>query len=149
MTMYAVYLWEEGEHDYAVTSHDFPGFVTSAKTLDEVVRNAVKGLAFHMQSMIKNKEDIPEPASIKDALEALDEDPYSDAATLIMVDIPDATEKSVRCNVTLPESLVKLIDAEANLRNTTRSGFLKDAALRELEIDAGMGIPAMIDPTTG
>ena len=141
MTIYAVYLWQEEDHDYAVTAHDFPGFATSAKTMDEVVWNAIKGLAFHMQSMIKNKEDIPEPASIEDALKALEADPHADAATLIMVDIPDANDKAVRCNVTLPESLVKLIDAEAKIRNTTRSGFLKDAALRELQIGAN-GNPA-------
>jgi predicted RNase H-like HicB family nuclease len=120
-----------------VTCHDFPGFATSAKTMDDVVWNAIKGLAFHRQSMIKNKEDIPEPASVSDALKALENDPHSGAATLIMVDVPDAAEKAVRCNVTLPEGLVKLIDAEANLRNTTRSGFLKNAAFRELEIGAG------------
>ncbi|MBT3883680.1 MAG: ribbon-helix-helix protein, CopG family [Rhodospirillaceae bacterium] len=137
MTIYAVYLWQEDGHGYAVTAPDFPGFATSAKTMDEVVWNAIKGLVFHMQSMIKVKEDIPEPSSLNDALKTLEEDPYSDAATVIMVDIPEAAEKAVRCNVTLPESLVKLIDAEANLRNTTRSGFLKEAALRELEIDAG------------
>ena len=135
MTIYAFYLWEEKGQDWAITSHDFPGFVAQGATPDEAARAAIKGAGFHMQSLIKQKRDIPAPAPFAQVKDALASDSNSEAATIILLDVPNPSDKTVRCNVTLPASLVSMIDAEASARSTTRSGYIKNLALQDLGIE--------------
>jgi len=69
------------------------------------------------------------------ALEVLAAQPeYQDGVWLLVdVDVSQLTTRPVRLNVSLPEGLVKRIDAYAKAHHLSRSGFLEKAAVAEME----------------
>ena len=134
MTFYTALLWQEAGHEVAVTVPDFPGFATSAPKLEEVESMAVVGLTFHIQSLIKAGEEIPGPTPIDDAINKIMEDPEYEGAQAFLLSVPTLPEKHIPCNLTLPESLVRFIDEAAKTKSTTRSGYIKDLAARDLQI---------------
>jgi len=124
MTDYIALLHKDKGSDYGVSFPDFPGCVTAGKTLEEARRMAAEALAFHIEGMIEDGEAIPDPSPL-DAV--MKERENLDAAAFIVA-VPTATERAVRVNVTLPESLIKRIDEVTD----NRSKFLAQAASRAL-----------------
>lgn len=124
MTDYIALLHKDRGSDYGVSFPDFPGCITAGKTLEEARRMAAEALAFHIEGMIEDGEAIPVPSTL-DAV--MKERENLDAAAFIVA-VPTTTERAVRVNVTLPESLVKRIDEVTD----NRSKFLAQAAHRAL-----------------
>lgn len=124
MTDYIALLHKDKRSDYGVSFPDFPGCVTAGRTLEEARRMAPEALAFHIEGMIEDGEAIPDPSTL-DAV--MKERENLDAAAFIVA-VPTATERAVRVNVTLPQSLVRRIDEVTD----NRSKFLAHAANRAL-----------------
>ncbi len=134
MTFYSALLWQEAGHEIAVTVPDFPGFATSAPKAEEVAGMAVAGLTFHIQNLIRAGEKIPEPTPIDQTLIHMKGDPEQKDALVFLLDVPTLPEKHIPCNLTLPETLVRQIDEAAKAKSTSRSGYIKDLAARELNL---------------
>ena len=116
---------KEADSDYGVSFPDFPGVITAGATLDEARALAEEALAFHLDGLAEDGEDIPEPSS----LEAVMADPENRDGVAVLVAIAEAPPpRSVRVNVTLPQELLADIDRYANQHGLTRSRFLAQAA---------------------
>src|SRR5579862_9592448 len=63
-TEYIAYLHKEKNSDYGVSFLDFPGCVTAGSTLEEARRMASEALAFHIQGMREDGEEIPAPSTL-------------------------------------------------------------------------------------
>jgi len=120
MADYIALIHKEAESDYGVSFPDFPGCVTAGKTLDEARQLAAEALAFHIEGMIEDGQQIPTPRSLAEIMAAR----QNRDAVAFLVTMPDVADRAVRINVTLPMSLLKRIDE----RTTNRSGFLAGAA---------------------
>ena len=120
MTAYIGMLRKEKNSDFGVDFPDFPGCVTAGRTLDEARRMAAEALAFHIDGMREDGQDIPPPSS----LEAVMAERRNEGAVAVLVDLPEKPERALRINVTLPEDLVRSIDRVA----ANRSRFLAAAA---------------------
>jgi predicted RNase H-like HicB family nuclease len=59
---YAVII-EKGESSYGAWVPDLPGCVAAAKTVDEVERLIREAIAFHLEGLRANGDDVPEPSS--------------------------------------------------------------------------------------
>lgn len=129
MRNYIGLIHKDADSDYGVSFPDFPGVVTAGNDLDDARKMAEEALALHVEGMIEDGEAIPEPTS----LEAVMSDPENKGGVAILVSLKSESKKSVRINVTLPEDILKEIDAFAASRGYTRSGFLARAAMREIE----------------
>ena len=103
---------------------DFPGCVTAGKTLDEASRMAAEALALHIEGMIEDGDEVPEPSK----LDAIAEDAAKNGAIAFMVKV-DAPDATVRVNITARESQLERIDALAEAAGMTRSGYVVRAAL--------------------
>jgi predicted RNase H-like HicB family nuclease len=125
MTDYIALLHKDKVSDYGVSFPDFPGCVTAGRTLEEARRMAAEALTFHIEGMIEDGETIPDPSP----LDAIMQERENLAAAAFIVAVPTATERAMRVNVTLPESLVKRIDEVTD----NRSKFLAQAASRALQ----------------
>jgi predicted RNase H-like HicB family nuclease len=115
---------ERAEEGYSVFFPDVPGCVSAGKTLSEAAANGEQALAFHIQGLIEDGDDLPEPSADVD----VDDDVEVAAQFLARVDLPG---KAVRLNITMDEGLVASIDRIAK----NRSAWLADAArarLREI-----------------
>ncbi|XHE14090.1 type II toxin-antitoxin system HicB family antitoxin [Agrobacterium deltaense] len=128
MRNYIGLIHKDADSDYGVSFPDFPGVVTAGTDLDDARRMAEEALALHVEGMIEDGDAIPEPSS----LDAVMADPENKDAVAILVTLKAESKKSVRLNITLPEDVLKEIDAFAESKGLTRSGFLARAAKHEI-----------------
>lgn len=117
-----VHLGDE-QHAHGVTLPDFPGCFSAADTweaLPGAIQEAVE-LYFEGETL-----EIPAPTP----LEKLAYDPEYEGGVWMLVDIDLARvrPKAMRLNISLPETLVRRIDAHARARHLSRSAFLAQAA---------------------
>ncbi|MBU0740330.1 MAG: type II toxin-antitoxin system HicB family antitoxin [Alphaproteobacteria bacterium] len=126
---------KDPDSDYGVSFPDFPGVATAGTDLDDARRMAEEALAFHVEGMIEDGEAIPEPSS----LEAIMSDPGNSDAVAVLIPLRSPAKKAVRVNITLAEDLLRAIDAHAEAHGLTRSGFLAQAADRQINDDDNPG----------
>ncbi len=121
---YIAYLHKERNSDYGVSFPDFPGCITAGSTLEEARRMASEALAFHLQGMREDREEIPAPSTLDD----LRGDSAMKGAVAFLVEVKEP-EKTVRVNITARESQVAEIDRRARDVGLTRSSYLVQKAL--------------------
>lgn len=122
---------KDPDSDYGVSFPDFPGVITAGTDLDDARRMAEEALAFHVEGMIEDGEAIPEPSSLEEIMSA----PDNRDAVAVLVPLKSQAKKAVRLNITLPEDVLEKIDAYAEAHGLTRSGFLAQAARRQMQDD--------------
>ncbi|HYP37688.1 MAG TPA: type II toxin-antitoxin system HicB family antitoxin [Stellaceae bacterium] len=103
---------------------DFPGCISGGTTLDEARRMAQEALELHVGGMIEDGEALP----VGSSLETIMADPENADAVAFVVTVPEAADRTVRVNITLPERLLRRIDERAK----NRSAFLARAAEKAL-----------------
>ena len=129
MSSYIALIRKEKRSDFGVSFPDFSGCVTAGRTLDEARQFAEEALSLHVEGIIAEGDDLPEPSS----LESIMADPENREAVAILVIVEPAPSRSVRVNVTLPEAVLQKIDEYARREKESRSAFLAQAARREIE----------------
>ena len=113
-------------HAFGVVVPDLPGCFSAGDTLSEAYANSKEAIEGHLAVMIDEAMDVPPLRPLSDHRS----DPkYADWlwGFVEVADIP-SLRKTVRLNISLPESLVREIDAHAKTMHLTRSGFLAQAA---------------------
>jgi predicted RNase H-like HicB family nuclease len=121
---YIALIHKDADSDYSVSFPDFPGCITAGSTLDEARAMAAEALAFHIDGMREDGQEIPNPSALA---EVMSERANRDAVAFLVA-VPDHPERNVRVNVMLPEGLLRQIDA----RTDNRSKFLAQAAVLKL-----------------
>lgn len=125
---------ERGDSDksFGVLFPDIPGCFSAGDTFEEAITNAKEALLGYLEVCHLDDEPLPVAGNIDDHMKNPDFNQY--IWSFVEVDITPFLGKSKKVNVTLPESLIKQIDAIAasNPAYKTRSGFLAIAASHEL-----------------
>src|ERR1700694_2628793 len=124
MPSYIGLIRKDDGSDFGGDFPDFPGCVTAGATIEEARRLAEEALEMHVEGMAEDGEALPAPSS----LDAIMADPANADAVAFLVTLAEATDRAVRINITLPERLLRRIDARA--RN--RSAFLARGAQKAL-----------------
>src|SRR6476661_7392058 len=109
---YIAYLHKDRKSDFGVSFPDFPGCITAGRTLEEARRRAAEALSFHIAGMI---EDVADDPALKGAVAFL---------------VPAHSERTIRINITAPESQIEKIDRLARSAGLTRSAFLVRSAIQ-------------------
>ena len=121
---YIAYLHKEAKSDFGVSFPDFPGCVTAGKTLDEARTLAPEALALHIEGMLDDGEEIPEPSTLDDVAK----DSAMKGAVAFLVSA-DAGEKTERFNITARRSQIAKIDRLADQAGMNRSAYMVAAAV--------------------
>jgi predicted RNase H-like HicB family nuclease len=129
MRNYIGLIHKDADSDYGVSFPDFPGVATAGKDIDDARAMAQEALALHVEGLTEDGETIPEPST----LEAIMSDPENKDAVAVLIPLKTQSRKVVRLNITLPEDVLFEIDAYAQAHGLTRSGFLANAAKRQIE----------------
>jgi predicted RNase H-like HicB family nuclease len=124
MTSYIGLIRKDADSDFGVDFPDFPGCVSAGATLDEARHMAQEALELHIGGVLEDGDALPVPSS----LEAVMADPENADAVAFLVSVPEAADRTVRVNITLPERLLRRIDARAK----SRSAFLACVAEKTL-----------------
>jgi predicted RNase H-like HicB family nuclease len=135
MRNYIGLIHKDPDSDYGVSFPDFPGVVTAGTDLDDARRMAEEALAFHVAGMVEDREAIPEPSSLEQVMA----DATNMDAVAVLVPLKSQVKRSVRLNITLPEDVLREIDAYAEAHGLTRSGFIAQAAKRQMNDDEKSG----------
>ncbi len=128
MRSYIGLIHKDADSDYGVSFPDFAGLVTAGTDLDDARRMAEEALALHVEGMLEDGETLPKPSSLVAVLE----NPENKGAVAMLVSVRSESKKAVRLNITLPEDVLREIDAYAEAHGLTRSGFLARAAKHEI-----------------
>jgi HicB_like antitoxin of bacterial toxin-antitoxin system len=92
--------------------------------LKEARRKVAEALSFHIAGMIEDGEKIPNPSTVNDVAD----DPAIKGAAAFLV--PAHSERTIRINITAPESQIEKIDRLAQSAGLTRSAFLVRSAIQ-------------------
>ncbi len=129
MANYIAAVHKDSQTDFGVSFPDFPGCVTAGKSVDEARVLAREALTFHIQGMIEDGESLPAPSKLEDIMADAD---YADAIAYLVVTVPDEEPRTVSVNITVPETVLRQIDAAARKRGMSRSSFLVHLAQQEI-----------------
>lgn len=124
MPSYIAIIQKDTSSDYGVSFPDFPGCVTAGATIDEAKDLAQEALLFHIEGMLEDGEELPEPSRLEDVMT----NPDYAGGLAFLVSAP--ADKAVRVNISVPEMALRKIDAAAKKRGLSRSAFLVQAAAR-------------------
>lgn len=127
MANYIGLIRKEPGSDFGVDFPDFPGCISAGVTIDEARRMAQEALELHVDGMLADGERLPQPSTLDQVMR----DPDNADAVAFLATLPDTASRTVRVNITLPENLLRRIDARA----TNRSAFLARAAEKALAED--------------
>ena len=121
--LYPVYVHRDEDTAYGLTFPDFEGCFSAADEIQDIQRMAQEAVEVHFDG-----EDIPlsPPSSPEQWLG--DERFEGGFWLLIDIDTTKVNTKSIRINISMPEALVKRIDAVAKKQHLSRSAFLAKSA---------------------
>lgn len=128
MRQFIALIHKDADSDYGVSFPDFPGCISAGSNLDEARDMAREALALHVEGMIEDGSPIPEASSLEDVMaDAVNRD-----AVAVLVPLAEDV-RSVRANITVPEPVLREIDAFAEANGFSRSALLVVAAKRMME----------------
>lgn len=130
---FALALHTDDGVQYGVTVPDLPGCFSAGDSLDEAIEMAREAIDLHCEGSAEDGMNIPAPRPLSEHKA----DPLlSDAIwAIIDVDVEKYLFKPVRLNISLPEGLVRTIDAYTQAHHLTRSGFIARAVQEAMRTD--------------
>src|SRR5580658_985183 len=111
----------DSKHAFGVVVPDLPGCFSAGDTLDKKMTNSREAILLHLEGLLDDGKPFPAPTPI----EQLQKKRSYRGWTWAVVDI-DASElgdKAARINITLPQRILRAVDAHAKKQGETRSGF--------------------------
>lgn len=129
MTHYIAIVYKDPDSAWGITFPDLAGCFSAADNEAEIIPNAMEALEFYAEEF----DALPAPSSIE-IIRKLPEvaSDLKVGAYLISVPLLKNIGKSVRINITMDKGLLQAIDDAAAQRKMTRSGFLAQAAVKEI-----------------
>ena len=118
-------LIEKGDTDTAwgIIVPDMPGCFSAADKQEDILDNAREAILLHLEALA----DIPSPSKLGDV------DSKGFIVGLVDINLDDFSGKSKRINITVPEIALSKIDAIAASQGKSRSAYMTESALANLE----------------
>ena len=125
---YPVIIHKESSSDFGVTVPDLPGCFSAGRTMEEALENAQEAVLTHIEGLLVDDDPIPTPSSVESLLPEWND--KGAVWALVAVDLSVLSKRARRVNITVPENLLRKIDAFAMRDGDSRSGLLVTAALQ-------------------
>jgi predicted RNase H-like HicB family nuclease len=125
---YPVLIHKESSSDFGVTVPDLPGCYSAGTTMEEALESAQEAVLTHVEGLLMDQEPIPTPSGVESLLLRWNE--KGAVWALVPVDLSVLSKRAKRVNITVPENLLRKIDAFAMKDGDSRSGLLVTAALQ-------------------
>ncbi|MBF7683879.1 type II toxin-antitoxin system HicB family antitoxin [Acinetobacter sp. B5B] len=113
---------------YGVQVPDISGCFSAGDSFEEALKNVKEAIAFHLEGLVEDGEDIPLASSIDNHIN--NQDYQGMVWAIVDVDVSRYLGKAKKINVTLPSRLIELIDdrLKHDSRFPSRSAFLAEGA---------------------
>ncbi len=129
---YIALVHKNAESDFGVSFPDFPGCVTAGSAPYEAASMAAEALTGHINLMIDEGLDIPEPTDIDTIM--IDPENRSGVPVLVPAMVAKTPEVICVC-ITLPRTILIELDKYAESHGYALSNFLAHAAKKVIEMD--------------
>ena len=112
----------DGQHAYGVVIPDLPGCFSAGDTVDEAFASAREAAVGWIELELDDDHEIPSPS----AMEVVAAKPEYRGRSFGFIDVPEELlgSKVERINITLPQRVLRRLDALAKDAGTSRSGYL-------------------------
>ncbi len=117
----------DSRHAHGGVVPDLPGCFSAGDTLDDALTNAQEAILLHLEGLLDEGQPVPEPGDIERLRRKREFRNWTWA--VVDVDLSQLGDKAARINITLPQRILRAVDAHARRQGETRSGFLARAAL--------------------
>ncbi|MEI6270433.1 MAG: type II toxin-antitoxin system HicB family antitoxin [Methylococcaceae bacterium] len=121
----------DDDHSFGVVVPDLPGCFSAGDTLDEAFENAKEAIDLWCETVIEDGEMVPSGNSL--AFHQADPEFAGWVWSIVDVPVERYLGPAEKVNITLPRLLLSRIDDYAKAHGATRSGFLAQAARREMQ----------------
>lgn len=113
---------------YGVQVPDIQGCFSAGDTFEEALENVKEAIAFHLEGLAEDGENIPLASSIDNYID--NEDYKGMIWAIVDIDVSRYLGKAKKINVTLPSRLIELIDdrLKHDSKFASRSAFLAQGA---------------------
>lgn len=125
---YPIAIEQEKGRTWGVEVPDLPGCFSAGDTLDEAMENAREAVAFHIEGLLDEGLPVPESKGVETW--ARNRTYAGRTWAVVGVDLAALSGRSKRLNISLPERVLRRIDAAAAKAGESRSGYLARLALR-------------------
>lgn len=117
---------------YGIHFPDYPGVVSGGESFQDAVNRGANSLAFHLQGMAEDGDEIRLPPSQDEAFHAAFGEVSAGAMpAFIEIEFPG---KAVRVNISIEENLLSQVDSAARAQGMSRSAFLANAVRSSLKV---------------
>ena len=128
MQTYIAVIDKDADSAFGAWFPDVPGCFSAADDENDILRNAIDALNLHLGDRTPPRaRGVDVLAQDRDVAEALREGAYFMAIPLVT-----KMNRAVRVNLSLDQGTLNAIDAAADQRGLTRSGFVAEAAQNEI-----------------
>lgn len=129
MQTYIAVVNKDPDSAFGLWFPDVHGCFSAADDEGDIVRNALEALTLHLDGIATPPaRGINEIAKMPEVADAL-----RDGAYLLAIPFVTTQRRAVRVNLSLDKGMLDAIDAAADLRGLTRSAFVAEAALNEIQ----------------
>jgi len=120
----------DAKHAFGVAVPDLPGCFSAGHTLDDALTNSREAILLHLEALLDDGQPFPAPSPISQLQKKRSYRGWTWA--VVDVDVSDLGDKAARVNITLPQRILRAVDAHARKQGETRSGFLARAAIEAM-----------------
>lgn len=117
----------DAKHAFGAVVPDLPGCFSAGDTLDDALTNAREAILLHLEGLLDDGKAFPAPTSIQQLQKKRTYRGWTWA--VVDVDVSELGDKAARINITLPQRILRAVDAYARKQGETRSGFIARAAV--------------------
>lgn len=128
---YAIALIHEENGVFGISFPDFPGCVSTGRSLDEAIFKGGQALALHVSGMADEGEALPVLRSADELRGDSEFRSDFEGATIAAVAV-ELPRRAVRVNISIDEGLLERVDRAAEAAGQSRSAFLVEAAKRRI-----------------
>jgi predicted RNase H-like HicB family nuclease len=128
---YAIALIHEENGVFGVSFPDFPGCVSTGRSIDEAMAKGAQALALHVSGMVEDGEPLPQLRSVAELRADPELAEWFAEATVAAIEV-ELPKRAVRVNISIDEGLLERIDRAAASSGQSRSSFLAEAAKRRI-----------------
>ena len=116
---YPVVIHKDAESVNGVSIPDLPGCFSAGDTLEEAVESTHEAIACHLEGLLMDGEPLPAKESLE--THQASDDYKGGIWALVNIDISKLSSKTKRVNITVPASVLAIVDEAAAREGETRS----------------------------
>ncbi len=129
MKRYIALVEKDPDSTFGIRFPDVPGCFSAADDEADILPNAIEALTLHLEGLdlpdARGAETLTQDDDVSEALR--------DGAYMVSVPLVTTRNRQVRVNISIDKGTLEAIDSAAAMRGMTRSGFLAEAALNEIQ----------------